>query len=367
MARTQILPTDPAAKKVWSTEVAVDATKKGYWSGKMEGTESQSMPIVRKTELESGAGDEVTVQLVAKLRGQPVQGAEKLEGREMRLKHYTDKLRIDKFRNGVNVGDIMDQKRVVFNLRDQAKARLSDYIAEVDDELAFMYLSGARGVGAEIQHFPTDWTPFPNSFEAPDAYHLTYGGDATSKASLDANDKIGTAVIDKASAKAKKLMGVEAQGAKMTPIEIEGGKHFVLVMGVEQEYDLRREVGDAGWLTLQKAAMGAEGKANPVFKGSLGMHNNVILHCHESIVRFSDYGGGSVPAMRALFLGAHAALRAYGFKGNGGVRYQISESGLDHDEETVLHYRSVLGVKKSRFNGMDFGVISMDTAYTAII
>ncbi len=367
MARTQILPTDPAAVKLFSAEVALDAAKKGYFSGKLEGSESQKLPVLRKTDLESGAGDEVTCNLVAKLVGQPIQGSEKLEGREMRLKHYTDKLRVDKFRNGVNVGDVMDQKRVRFSLRDQAKARLTDYIAEFEDELVMMYAAGARGVGAEIQHFPVGWTGFPNSLEAPDAYHQTYSGAIAGKTSLTTGDKMTIATIDRVKARASKFMGVEGQGAKTTPVEIEGGKHYILLMGIEQEYDLRREVGDSGWLTLQKAAAAAEGRSNPIFSGALGMHNDVILHSHENCIKFDDYGVGfDVPACRALFLGAHAVQRAYGFKGNGGVRYQLSESGLDHDEETVIHFRTILGVKKSRYNGMDFGLQAVDTSYTSI-
>lgn len=367
MARTTILPTDPGAVKLFSASVAVDVAKKSYFNSKMAGGESQKLPVLMKTDLEAGAGDEVTCYLVAKLRGRPVQGSEKLEGREMRLKHYTDKLRVDKFRNGVNVGDVMDQKRVKFSLRTQARERLSDYIAELEDEMTMMYAAGSRGVGAEIQHFPTDWTAWPNSFEAPDANHLAFGG-AKSKATLTTGDKITLGTIDKLVAKAKKFLGTETNGAKMTPVSIDRGEHFVLLTGVEGMYDLRREAGDAGWLAIQKAAAGAEGRKSPIFDGTAGLYNNVILHEHEGVVKFDDYGVGSdVPAMRSLFLGAHAVEKAYGFKGNDGVRYKLSESGLDHDEEGVIHFRTILGIKKSRFNGADFGMISLDHAYTAIV
>lgn len=366
MARTQILPTDPGAVKAFSASVAVDVAKKSYFNSKLAGSEAQKLPIVMKTDLEAGAGDEVTCYLVAKLRGRPVQGSEKLEGREMRLQHYTDKLRVDKFRNGVNVGDIMDQKRVKWSLRQQARDRLSDYIAELEDEMTMMHAAGARGAGDEIQHFPTDWTAWPNSFLTPDANHVMYAGDATSFDSL-ASDPISLATIDKAVAKAKKFTGVESNGAKMQKIAIDGGQHYVLVTGVEGMYDLRRESGDQGWLAIQKAAAAAEGRKNPIFDGAHGMYNGVILHEHEGVVKFTNAGGsGTTPAMRSLFLGAHAVAKAYGFKGNGGVRYQLSESGLDHDEEAVIHFRTIIGIKKTRYNSQDFGVIAIDHTYTAI-
>lgn len=366
MAKTQILPTDAGAVKAFSASVAVDVAKKSYFNSKLAGSEAQKLPIVMKTDLEAGAGDEVTCYLVAKLRGQPIQGSEKLEGREMRLQHYTDKLRVDKFRNGVNVGDVMTQKRVKFSLRQQARDRLSDYIAELEDEMTMMYAAGARGHGSEIQHFPVGWTAFPNSFETPDSNHYLLAGDAATYGTL-AGDPITMATIDKAVAKAKRFTGVETNGSKMQKVSIEGGQHYVLVTGVEGMYDLRREAGDQGWLAIQKAAAAAEGRKNPIFDGSAGMYNGVILHEHEGVVKFTDAGsGGTTPAMRSLFMGAHAVAKAYGFKGNGGVRYQLSESGLDHDEEAVIHFRTILGIKKTRYNSQDFGLIAIDHTYTAI-
>jgi N4-gp56 family major capsid protein len=367
MARTTILPTDPGAVKAYSARVSLDSTKKSYFGSKMTGMEEQKLPIVQKTDLEAGAADEVTLYLIKKLNGRPAQGSEKLEGREMRLSHYTDKLRVDKFRNGVNVGDVMDQKRVHYSIRAQARERLTDYIAEVEDELIMMFAAAARGVGDEIQNFPTDWTAWPNSFETPDADHIVYPGTVSSKATLTANDKVSTALIDKLVAKAKKFIGIAGKGAKMTPVQIEGGSHYVFLMSIEACWDLRRETGETGWFALQKAAAGAEGRNNPIFKGAMGLYNNVLLHEHENVVRFSDYGAGSnVNACRNLFLGAHAVMKAYGFKGNGGVRYQLSESSLDHDEEGVIQYRTILGLKKSRFNGKDFGMMTVDSAFSAL-
>lgn len=367
MARTSVLPTDPGAVKLFSAAVAEDVAKKSYFNSKMAGGESQKLPILVKTDLESGAGDEVTCYLVAKLRGQPVQGSEKLEGREMRLQHYTDKLRVDKFRNGVNIGDVMDQKRVKYSLRMQAKDRLSDYIAELEDELTMIYAAGARGVGTEIQHFPTTWTAWPNGVSAPDSNHQFYPGTVTAKAALAGTDKMGLALIDRLVARAKKFLGVETNGAKMSPVSVGGKARYVMLLATESAYDVRREAGDQGWLAIQKAAAGAEGRDNPIFTGGLGMYNDVILHEHEGVVRFTDYGAGSnVPAVRNLFFGAHAVMKAYGFKGNGGVRYQLSESGLDHDEESVIHFRTILGIKKTVYNSQDFGVMAADCAYTAI-
>ncbi len=362
MSKTNVLPTDPQAVKVWNAKVAVDTVNKMYF-GKMMGAEDSSMPVVMKTDLESGPGDEVTTTLIAKLRGKPVEGDEKAAGREDKLSQYTHKMRIDKHRKLVNVGDIMAQKRVNYSLADQARNRLSDYMAEVGDQRITMYASGARGVGDEITQYDTSYAGFPNAFTAPDPDHQLVGEGLT-KATLTTANKMTTNVIDMALIKAKKFYGGPGKSVRMTQIDIEGGKHYIMLMGIEQMYDIRREVGDAGWLTLEKAKATQDGAKNPIFTGGSAYYNGVLLDEVQHFVKFSDYGSGSnVPASRAMFLGAHAVSVAYGMKGKK-TRYEMSESDMDHGEETVLITRMIEGTSKNRFNGLDFGVIAVDTAYT---
>jgi len=375
MSRTSILPSDPAAVKVWSAKIAVEAQKKSFWT-KMTGGEDAAMPVVIKSDLESGPGDEVTTTLIAKLRGKPIEGDEKGEGREQRLSHYTHKMRIDKSRQLVNVGDVMSQKRVRQDIAKQARARLSDYMAEVQDELIHMYACGARGVGDEIQHYPNNWTGFPNPLTVPDAAHLQVGDGLTKATLVDggATSKMSTAVIDRALVRASKMFSLEGKkGARMEPVSVEtpnsgSDKCFVLLTSPESMYDLRREVGDAGWLTLEKAKAAAVGAKSPIFQGGDAYYNGALVTKHETCVKFNDYGaGGNVNAVRNLFLGAHAVAVAHGMKGQkGNVRYELSESSVDHGEESVIVVRMIAGFDKTRYNNMDFGVQSIDTAYTTI-
>lgn len=370
MARTQILPTDPGAVKVWSSKVAVDTKKKMYFD-KMTGGEEDALPVVTKTELESGPGDEVTTYLIAKIRGKPVEGEQKLEGKEKKLSHATHKMRIDKHRQAVNVGDVMNQKRVPYKIATQARNRLSDYMAEIYDEQITMTASGGRGTGDEIQHYEIGYAGFPNAFTAPDANHLmTWDGSRAGKANLTANDKLGTNVIDKLVLRAKKQMGSYDDSSKpfrMEAVQIEGGKHFIFLTAPEGMYDIRREVGDAGWLTLEKAKATQEGAKSPIFTGGKAYYNGVVLDETQTIVKFNDYGAGSnIPAVRSLFLGAHGVAVSHGIKSQATkTRFELSESSLDHDEEEVIIVRMIAGFSKTRFNGQDFGVIVNDSAFTA--
>lgn len=364
--RTQILPTDPGAVKLWETEVSNEAVKKMFFT-KMTGPEKSAKPIVRKTSLEAGTGDEITCYLITKMTGKPREGAEKIEGYEDKLNHYTDKMKVDKHRKAVNVGDIMDQKRVPFDIAEQAKARLAEWAAEVTDEQCVMTLSGARGVGSEIQHYPLGYAGFPNAFLAPDTGHTLWWDGSIAKTDLvEATHKLGTAVIDSANLMAGKMIGDLKSGkaAKMTKCSVDGGSHFLFLTGKEGLYDLRREVGDAGWLTLEKARMAAEGSKSVIYTGGKTMYNEVLIDELDTIVKFNDGGGGSVRYMRSMFLGAHAAAVAYGTKGNNNsTRYQLTDSDLDHGEEEVIVLRMIAGWKKLRYNDLDNGSIAVNHTY----
>jgi N4-gp56 family major capsid protein len=359
MAQTIVGLGDAKAVKRWSGELAVDTAKKSYFEKKFVGTGTNSV-IQRKTELESDSGDQVSFDLSVQLRGRGIGGDDRAEGKQENLRFYTDTVYIDQLRKPVSAGGKMTRKRTLHDLRKVAKDRASDWWAKYFDELFFIYLSGARGVNEDFIE-DTAFAGFANnSLQAPDAEHVMYGGDANAKNTLDSSDKMTRAVIERAVVKARMMRALNPDSTSMQPVMIDGETHFVCVMSEFQAYDLRIAAGSE-WLDIQKAAAAAEGKNNPIFKGGLGMINNVVLHSHESTVRFSDYGSGfNVSAARALFMGRQAGVVAFGAAG--GMRFDWHEEMIDLGNEPVISTSAIFGVKKSRFNGRDFGVLSIDTA-----
>jgi N4-gp56 family major capsid protein len=365
MARTIVGLNDAKAVKRYSGFLSVDVARTSYFSRKFMGEgENASMPIQRLTQLENDAGEQITFDLSMQLKMQPVEGDSVLEGKEEALSFYTDAVYIDQMRGGVNTGGRMTRKRTLHDLRIVARKRQSEWWARVFDELFFMYLSGARGVNTEFV-FPLTYTGFSNnSFTAPDSEHIVFAG-GTTKATMTTGNKMALAEIDRCVAYAG-MMGGGIQGTpKIQPIMIDGEKHFVCVMNPYQVYDLRAAAATAGsWMDIQKAAATAEGRNNPIFKGGLGMYNNVVLHEHECCIRFTDYGSASpavVAACRALFLGTQAAVCAFGSPGSG-LRFDWNEESRDNGNQAVITTASIFGVKKVTFNGKDFGVIAIDTA-----
>lgn len=359
MGQTVIPFGDPKAQKKWSGQLFVEATKLSYFD-RFEGT-SDNVVIQRKTELESDAGDTISFDLSVRLRGKPTSGDNRLKGREEQLRFFTDQVIIDQLRHSVSAGGKMSRKRTSHDLRRVAKDRLAEYWAQYIDELKFIYLSGARGINEDFIEDVNYTGHAGNPLRQPDSAHLLFGGDATSKATLTADDKMSRELIEKAVNKARMMRARDPNAASLLPVQVNGEKHYVLLMSPDQETDLRLEVGEKGWLDVQKAAAGAEGKNNPIFKGGLGMINNVVLHSHESVIRFNDYGAGSnVSAARALFMGRQAAVIAYGTAG--GLRYTWVEETDDFGNEPTVAAGTILGVSKTRFNNRDFGLLTIDTA-----
>ena len=357
---------DAKAVKKYSAFLAVDVGRKSYFSKKFMGVgEEAQTPIQMLPHLENDAGENISYDLVMQLKMQPIEGDNTLEGSEEDLKFYTDSLYIDQMRGGVNTGGRMTRKRTIHDLRKIARVRQSEWWARVFDELLFMYLSGARGVNTDYI-FPTSYTGFAsNSFVAPDSQHVLHAGAATSKATIANTDFMDLTLIDRAQTRAETMGGGTSGIPAIEPCMIDGEEHFVCVMHPWQEYKVRTVTTTGQWLDIQKAAASAEGRNNPIFKGSLGMYNNAVLHKHKGVIRFSDYGSGlNLNAARALFMGRQAAVVAFGSPGTG-LRFDWHEESQDRGNQAVITTASIFGVKKTAFTiestSRDFGVIALDS------
>lgn len=357
--RTLIPTSDPKTIKKWRAKLMMDTFKKSYFNQRFVNDSDQAV-IQQQKDLENDAGDTISFDLNAQLRGTPTYGDNKLQGKAEALRFYTDTVKIDQARKSVDSGGRMTKKRTLHNLRQLSKDRLSDYWSKFMDEIFFMYLSGARGINEDFFETTAFVGHAGNAFAAPDSAHILYGGSATSKATVAATDKMDRTLIERAIAKTDMMRAQDPTTANMLPVQLEGGDHYVCLMSSWQAYDLRN-ADTNGWVDIQKAATQAEGRKNPIFRGGLGMINDVILHKHSSVIRFDDYGAGNnVAAARALFMGRQAGVVAYGQ--SGGMRFTWSEEKTDHGNNIEVAAGLIFGAKKTRFNNKDFGLLSLDTA-----
>jgi N4-gp56 family major capsid protein len=377
MARTIIGVNDAKAVKRYSGLMAYDTSQKSYFNTRMMGRGAESeTPIQILTDLESDAGEQIYYDLLAEMRMAPVEGEDNLEGNEEAQRFYTDSIYIDQARCGVNTGGRMTRKRTLHNLREKARRQQSGWWARLFDELLFIYLSGARGINPNFL-LPLGYTGRANNpLFTPDANHRLYGAElnasgqevngATAYNNIDALDKFSLKIVDRAKTRADSQGGGATGIPVLQPCKIDGNETYLCVMHIWQEDDLRASTATGQWLDIQKAAAAAEGRNNPLFKGSLGMYRNVILHSHRNVIRFNDAGAGAnVEAARALFLGSQAAVVAFGSPGNN-LRFDWHEETRDNGDKVVISTSSIFGVKKVRFDidgtPQDFGLFSLDTA-----
>ena len=369
MARTTILPNDPNKRKAWAASVANDAAQTQYFARHI-GPEGSRSAVIKKTELEKGAGDEVTTALVAKLQGRAVREGQKLAGAEFKLQHAAHTMRINEHRHGVNVGARIEQSRVGYNLKKQGREKLTEYIKELYEHTIVAAAAGARGIGDELHTLEADYVGYPNALRTPDAAHLFTGPLGTKvKNTLVVGDLMSLSTVNKLRTKAVRMLGGKGKPVKMTKVLKNGKECFVLAVCPEVMQDIRDDVGTQGWFEAQKALTASVGKEAELFKGGAGMFNGVLIDEMEFGVYFNDYGSGAnVNATRSLFMGSNAVAVAHGTKGMAdGMSVSLDEDTDDRKHDHILFFEMIMGADKCQFEGMDYGLISVDTAYTAAV
>jgi N4-gp56 family major capsid protein len=149
------------------------------------------------------------------------------------------------------------------------------------------------------------------------------------------------------------------------PVSIGGQPKYVMYLDPAQVTSLRTNATSGGWLDITKAAMaGMDATKSPLYTGALGEYNGVILRQSQDVTQGvnSSSGAAITTVRRAVLLGAQAAVCGYGKSGeHGPMKYRWSEEVLDHDRELELGAWSIFGMKKTRFNSIDFGVVTVSS------
>ena len=165
-------------------------------------------------------------------------------------------------------------------------------------------------------------------------------------------------VIDKAVERARSI------SPAIRPVMIGGRAFYVAFLHPYQITDLRTNTNTGQFIDIQKAAMtGGEVEDNPIFDGSLGMYNGVILHGDYRVslgVNSSTTTLAVASTRRAVFAGAQAAVCAFG-RDNGPERFTWVEELFDYENQLGVAAGLIFGLKKAVFNSADFAVITMDT------
>ena len=358
MSMTSFGVNDALAVKLWSKDLT-RAERETLELQSLIGDDENSI-IQMKSELKKGAGDKVTFGLRARLSGQGIGASDVAEGNGEALSIYSDSLYINELGHvvGVKSENTIDAQRVPFDLRRQAKDGLGEWWADRKAVSFFNHVCGYTPANTESATSGTKFTGHNTVIAPAGTGRQIWAGTATTDQGLTANDTFTLDLIDAA---------VEAAtvGSRMIrPIIIKGQKKYVMYLHPYQVTSLRTNSASGQWLDIQKAAMaGMDSKASPIYTGSLGEYNGVILRKSQDVtlgVQSAAAATSVSSVRRAVLLGAQAACIGYG-ESNGGGKYRWNEELLDHKRRLEVSAWGIWGIKKAQFNSVDHGVIVVST------
>jgi N4-gp56 family major capsid protein len=274
--------------QIWSDGLFSQAENMTFFNG-MEGPEGSSMPIIRKDQLGQQAGDTVKTDLVLALTGAGLTGdtaGSLLEGNEEALKFRQLAFTVDSLQHAVRWTKLA-QKQITHDMRRTAQNQLAKWLAGKLDDQIFAELSGA---GSTTMPTTAQW----------------FAGTATSRDTIADTDAGGRLTLNTLT-ELKAFAQVEN---KIEPIRTEdGNEYFTFVAHPYAVMQLKRD--DAKWAQAQREAQ-VSGDENPLFTGSAGIWDGVIIRSSNRVRRSNNAATTPVPVADNLFLGAQAMIRGYG-------------------------------------------------------
>jgi len=361
---------DALRPEIWQKALYEDRIDNLYFTQNkmMGGDENNIVQIL--PDLKKEKGDTITLGLTSKMSGEGVDGDNELEGNEERLLPYSESISIDQHREGVRLTGKLDERKNAYDMRKDAKNKLTVKMDEFIERQIFLKLGGVTlttvtDINGVVVSKKATWSNTPTKIADADTaagtgarYLCANSGGADA---MTADDKLTPALIMRARIKAANCM------PKIKPLKIKGQNWWVMFVHSWQMYDLMNNavmtaaLRDAWW----------RGDENPLFHNASLVWNQVIIHEHEycpfldvSVVgnNFNAAASGTnyaVDTFRALLCGQQAIGYAECTNTNGWV-----EESFDYKNKVGFATGTIGGIDKVMFNSKEYGVITVDTAAT---
>lgn len=369
MAFTAFGASQTQFKRAWVAETVKAYRQKSFWE-KFMGKDANNI-VQRITELKkTDKGDRAMIGLKANMKASGVVGDNDIDGRREALETYWVEIHTDQLRKSVASKGRVDDQQSVLDFRSEAKDSLSDWRAQINDDLMFLAASNIsfayntdgslRAVGAEDLLTQLEYAgdvgaaPTSNRFFSFDGTNLVAGNTAN----------IAAAYVPKYGALVDLCAEAKTRGVK--PLVINGQEVYVHVVHPKT---FARYKKDADFRDVLINA-GERGLKNPIFTGSAGFTVDGILF-HTSNKVFNTAGaasgakwgaGGAINGTRSLLLGQQAMAWA-DLWGSGDWHEETLDAGAKN-AITLAQYTGILKPKfMSRLDGdtvQDFGAICLD-------
>jgi N4-gp56 family major capsid protein len=374
------------------------APKQASAEEKLRNQTSPDFPFIRINDLRKSAGDTVSVDLVNVVNIRPTMGDKKLAGRMGSLTFDSMDMKIQQARFGVDTGGRMTQQRTLHQLRGLAKANLTGINVRFEDQITQVHLSGARGYQntkdwvVPLASDPEFAEIVVNTVSAPTYSRRIIAGGGDSINDIGTSDYLSLADFDRMRAI------IDTMAFPPQPIMLPGDAAandeplYCYYATPLQWHYLQTTTGSGEWRTfIQNAWNRAKSftgpNAHPLFSGSPGMWNGILIKKLGRAVRFEDgdlcdeYATASAttttavaapePVERGVLLGAQALAWAYGKHGGSGAQYSWNEELEDHKNVLEVSTAAMSGCSKVTFTGSDgvsydHGVFAVDSYAPAV-
>ena len=373
---------DPLKRKAWMLEGMLQKASNSFWAP-FKGTSKDSV-VFTTTDISKGAGHEVEFQFNANASGKGVKGKERLRGNEEQKKQFSDMIRVDRVRHGLDNGDVYDAidiGNVPLSFHENSRALLADWNVRKRDQWLFDAAQGfLNGEGNT---------------------HIIRPNDRSSIANLTTSDTMSLDFVYDVEAIVKSSRGYTTGGARapLEPYTLSGGERVWLWM--LDSNTLRQMMKDSTFQAVM-ARGDYRGADNRLIRGALGKIGSFLFIEAPDFHGFSDDNGlvGSeveisgmrqvhesgiytgetgfetttgVIASRSMILGAGALQVADGkapdYKWKGSDDYDItSGSAIEmytNTQSTIL-YANTAEYRDAKRAGFQYGMIAVDTYARAI-
>lgn len=362
MATTNFAINDALTVKVWAKKLdheALKFTDVAPLIGK-----SANAIIHQKTELQKGPGDQITFGIRMQLSGAGFTENDVAEGNGEALSMYSGQLVINELGHvvGVKSKNTIDQQRVPFSLREEARDGLSDWYAKRFSVAFFNQVCGFT-IQTDVRFTGL------NATLAPSATRIIRQSGRANDETLVAGDEFSLDLIDKA-----KELAVTAtpkiRPASFSGVSMGNGRRdfnktltdrYVLYMHPYQVGDMRKNTSSGQWMDFVKAAYQGSRDGFPIYSGAIGEYNSVIMRSAFDVTNGVSSAGVEVPTVkRAVLLGGQAAMIAFG-QDNGPGRFRWNEELFDHKRRLEVSAWTIHGLRKTQFNNVDYGTVVIAT------
>lgn len=325
------------------------------------GTSAASV-IQVKENLMKMRGDTIVCGLAQGLDGAGVSGNSQLEGNEEAMSFYSQSIAINQYRNAVLLDGIMDQQRVAFNLRNEARDALAIWMAQETEDRIVKEFSSIDGTD-----YPAATEAGKDSWLASNSDRVLFGAATSNNSSNDhsaslANVDSTTDVLTPATVSLLRRLARLAD-PKIRPFKLEGGvEMYVLFV---HPYAFRDLAGHATITAAQRESWPRLANEHPIFKGQASIfYDGVLVVESEKVLLLDNVGASSIDVAANCLCGAQAIIYAQGGY-PGGQRLKWVERDFDYDEKTGFAVGQINGIEAAMFNSKLHGQVRYYSAAVA--